>query len=99
MDTARVGDTCIGTCTCHKNPVHTSGTLVTGAGTVLAGGQAVSRLGDMVVMSCGHTAAIIGASTTVLAEGQGVARVGDPVGSGCVVEGTVVTGLSTVQTN
>lgn len=91
---ARVGDTAVGTCTCHQSPQPWTGTIITGAGTVMAENMQVARVGDM-AMAC-HPGTIASGSGTVMAEGASVARVGDTVVSGCVTA-TIVTGAGTVM--
>jgi uncharacterized Zn-binding protein involved in type VI secretion len=72
---ARVGDATYGYCSSHE--ANYSGVVTTGATTVNAEGQKVTRLGDTVTSSCGHTGTITEASVTVKANSARIARLGD----------------------
>lgn len=93
---ARIGDTVVGTCCCHSDPTCQSavGTIVAGAGTVIAESSNIARAGDIVRTNCGHTGVLIGGSSTLIIEGALAIRVGDSC-TGCF-EGQVVSGAGTV---
>jgi len=88
----------VGICCCHPPApcVGMAGSLVTGAGTVVAEGQPVSRIGDVMLGFCGHVGIMVTGSATVVAEGSNVCRIGDQF-VGCFT-GVVVTGAGTVIT-
>jgi len=91
---ARIGDIAVGTCCCHSDPTCRPwvGVIASGAGTVLAEGSPISRMGDIAV-SC-HAGIIASGAGTVLTEGSPTARIGDIV-VGCPI-GVIVTGAATV---
>jgi len=92
---ARIGDIVVGTCCCHSDPTCRpfSGVVATGAGTVIAEGAPVSKIGDIAV-GC-HSGVIATGIPTVLVESVPVATINSVV-VGCVT-GIVVTGAATVM--
>lgn len=76
---ARVGDSTIGTCYAHEDPITVSGVIVSGEPTVITEGMPTARLGDTVVASCGHTGTIVSGSMKHFCGGMNVARLGDKV--------------------
>jgi uncharacterized Zn-binding protein involved in type VI secretion len=93
---SRIGDVAVGICCCHSRPRcrPQTGVIVSGAGTVLAGGAPVARIGDLVVAGCGHTGIIISGSGTVIVQGSPAARIGSSF-TGCFT-GTIVSGAGNV---
>ena len=90
-----IGSLAIGTCVCHDTPITVIGTISKGASTVAGEGPPLSRVGDMVVFSCGHVGFVIAGASTVIAEGPQLTRVGDIVASSCINIATVITGAGT----
>ena len=72
-----------------------SGTLITGASTVVYEGMSVSRISDIVLGGCGHTGIMVTGSSTVIVEGIGSSRIGDMF-VGCF-SGSLVTGASSIM--
>ena len=93
---ARVTDQVVGVCCAHSPCISTTGVIAQGAATVNAEGQLVARIGDTVVLACGHSAIIVSGSPTVITEGIGTSRLGDTVGG--VFTGMISTGAATVTT-
>jgi uncharacterized Zn-binding protein involved in type VI secretion len=87
----------VGICCAHAQPtcIPTSGIIGGGAATVTAEGMPVARLGDNVILACGHSALIAGGSASVLAENLPVARLGDSVTG--VFTGNIAGGAPTTQ--
>lgn len=96
---ANLNQICVGICCAHGTPpcINTTGVIASGAATVTAEGLPVARVGDLVVLACGHTAIIVSGSPTVTAEGIPLARATDLVGG--VFTGNIATGTPTVQSN
>jgi uncharacterized Zn-binding protein involved in type VI secretion len=95
----RIGDTGEGTCTGPSNddPHTITGTILTGAGTVMCEGSGVSRIGDIIEGNDSHEeiAVILTGSPSVFGEGTQIARIGDYF-EGDDFEGTLITGAATV---
>lgn len=93
----RIGDIGVGQC-CNHSPIPCigmSGTVSTGASTVLAESSPIARIGDIVIGGCGHIGIIVSGSPTVLVAGSPAARIADSfVGD---FTGVLVTGASTVM--
>ena len=92
---ANVGQSVVGTCFSHVPPLPTTGMIVQGAPTVMAEGAPAARMGDTVVLACGHSAMIVSGSPTVFAEGVLFARLSDSVAG--VFIGTIISGCATVS--
>lgn len=86
---SRITDLGVGICVCCGS-IPMTGALITGALTVIVENQPVSRIGDIMLGSCGHTGIVITGSPTVNVENSPVARVGDSF-SGCF-NGVIITG-------
>ena len=96
VNVSRISDKGKGVCT--VNDPHTiTGTIITGAGTVFAEGQAIARIGDIVQGDDSHKqiAYILEGSPTVFAENSNVARIGDYF-EGSNFSGRLITGAATV---
>jgi len=91
---ARIGDIGIGTCCCHKHCRSTMGQLITGSPNVRAAKSPTSRLGDIMLSSCGHIGIMVTASAKVRANKIPTCRLGDSF-TGCF-NGVVVTGAPNV---
>lgn len=94
LPAANVGKTVVGTCFSHPIPLAVTGTIIQGAATVLAEGSPAARIGDTVILSCGHSAIIVSGSPTVFAEGVPFSRITDTVTGPCVC--TIISGCPTV---
>jgi|PlaIllAssembly_1097288.scaffolds.fasta_scaffold07233_4 uncharacterized Zn-binding protein involved in type VI secretion len=79
---ARLGDTTLGICKCHRRPLRVEGRIISASTDVLTNGRGTARLGDVVIAKCGHGGVINSASTKTLTNGRGTARQGDTF-SGC----------------
>lgn len=95
----RVGDIGIGDCDCHSSKkTDKAGVIITGSPNVFAEGQAVARVGDLIVCSP-HSddhepvSVIASGSPNVFANDQQVARIGDTFVGNCWV-GTLMTGAA-----
>jgi uncharacterized Zn-binding protein involved in type VI secretion len=98
VNVCRISDKGKGTCTAGGSGSHTiTGTLITGAGTVYAEGQAVSRISDIVRGDDSHKeiAKVLEGSPSVFAEGLNVARIGDYF-EGPRFKGRLLIGAATV---
>jgi len=91
---SRIGDICVGICTCCKGDPDTTGVIVTGSETITCEESNVSRIGDIVVAPCGHTGVIITGASTATSESE-LARIGDFV-TGCL-EMIAITGADTAS--
>jgi uncharacterized Zn-binding protein involved in type VI secretion len=89
---SRVTDLGVGICCCHPPIpcIGVTGVLITGAGTVSVEGQSDSRIGDLILGSCGHIGVMVTGSPTVTVENSPTARIGD-IFSGCF-SGVIITG-------
>lgn len=94
LPAANVGQTVVGVCFSHVPPLPVTGTIVQGAATVFAEGAPAARVGDTVILSCGHSATIVSGSPTVFAEGVLFSRITDTVAGTCV--GNIISGCPTV---
>lgn len=96
---ANLNQLCVGICCAHPPApcIPMTGLISTGAATVNAEGLPVARIGDLVVLACGHTSIVISGSPTVTAEKIPLSRVGDLVGG--VFTGSIATGTPTVNSN
>jgi len=96
MNLSRINDIVVGTCPCHKSPISVTGFISSGSSDVLANNSGVSRIGDIVVFSCGHVGTIISGSPNVTSNGIPVSRISDT--TSCPI-GTIVTGSPNVLTS
>lgn len=92
-----MGDRTIGTCSCHKSPITTGGTIVTASQDTLSEARGVARIGDTVLADCGHTGTIVSASQLTITNGRGTARMGDKT-EGCYVA-TIISASENTLTN
>ena len=92
---ARIGDTGIGTCYCHKKSRTVTGTIIIGSSNIFANGKGRARIGDIVMCDCGHTATLIMGNSTVLSNNIPQSRMGDMFAGGCVI-GTIISSSSNV---
>ena len=94
---ARVGDTVVATCCCHKSCRSVAGPIVKGSPNVLTNNLMTGRVGDVAICGCGHPTIIVKGSPNVLTNNVLTGRVGDPVVA-CPV-GLIVKGSPTVKAN
>lgn len=87
---ARVGDSVTGTCKADSKHGSVTGTIVTGSPDTFEQNIPISRIGDTVTFSCGHSAQIVSGSPNVFVNDIPVARVGDNVDGD--VSGVIITG-------
>lgn len=92
---SRIGDVGVGICCCHPPIpcIGMSGILITAAQTHISEGSNVSRIGDIVLGSCGHTGVMVSGNSSYISEGSPVTSIGDSF-SGCFT-GTLTTGANT----
>ena len=93
LGVARVGDIGVGICCGHPPApcIPMTGTLITGATNFLSESLPVSRIGDIMIGSCGHIGTMITGCDTFTIIGSGVCRIGDSfsgVFSGAVISGS-----------
>lgn len=77
MAIARVGDTATGTCTQHGGSIGITIVYSSGSGTSTDQGNAIIRVGDTGLASCGHTYQVTTGSSIFSNEGKAIHRVGD----------------------
>ena len=90
---------CIGTCNGHDTPEQAVGVWVSGDSACTVDNQPMVRVGDIAVLSCGHTAVAVTGSHDSISQGKAIHRVGDisvSSGGGTFV---TVTGSSTATNN
>ena len=92
---ARVGDSFIGTCRGHKNPITVSGTITTGSSTVKVNGRQCATHGSLCVASCGHFAFVLASKSNVKANGKPIAQIGDSVNG--IITGRIINGSNNVK--
>lgn len=63
----------------HRNPVQTSGTVITASSSYTVDGRGVARLGDTVITACGHEGIIVTATAPFTTDSRPIARIGDSV--------------------
>jgi uncharacterized Zn-binding protein involved in type VI secretion len=97
MNVSRISDKGKGTCTAGGSSHTITGTLITGAASVFAEGQNVSRISDIVRGDDSHKeiAYMLEGAATVWAEGLNVSRIGDYF-EGPDFSGRLITGAATV---
>jgi len=95
---SRIGDIGIGTCyhPDHETPINTTGIILNGSGNVTCNSQGVSRVGDIILSSCGHVGIIISGSSTVLTNNMNTARVSSMFTGH--FEGIIITGSGNTLT-
>lgn len=95
----RIGDKWEGICNHpdHSSPISVTGEIITGSGFCTVDGIGISRHGDTVKATCGHTDTIIATATTLDIDGIPPARVDDET-TGSPLEGVLVEGSSTATT-
>lgn len=85
---ARVSDTGVGVCPCHKSPVGYTTTFVTGATTVLTNNLISTIISTVGASTCGHSTTALTGSPNVFFENQPSHRLAD-VGANCGPYNTV----------
>jgi len=94
---SRITDVGVGICCCHPPIpcIGMVGVLITGADKTNVENQPISRIGDIMIGSCGHIGIINTGSLTINVENSPTARVGDSF-VGCF-SGVIITGSDTIN--
>lgn len=90
----RVGDKGLGKCSNHSHPRIVTGTIITGSSNHMIDGRQTARVNDLVLLSCGHIAAIVIGSSTVLCNSLNIAHMNSTFSAPGIV-GSLIIGSGT----